>query len=405
MQRNQRSVRTAAVVIGLALLLVAYLLQNQNAELSGQLRDVAELVLTTEGQIDPTLGGITLPTLPPPPTTPTPPTETPTPPLTAVPSFYQIYFTEPTCPPEADRHGGLDERIAADLLQAQTAVDIAAFDLDLPSIVDALVDLKKRGLPVRIVTDSDNTDLASIRRLRRNGISVVEDKRTGLMHNKFIIIDQRYLWTGSLNLTTNGVYCNNNNFVRFDAPELAANYTAEMGEMYDDHSFGPKSPVNTPHELLTVNGIHIENYFAPERELELVNVLARTVVRAQSEILFLAYSFTNEEIGEAMLGRADAGIPIRGVFETVGAESGYYTRMRDAGLPNVDVRLDGNPALLHHKVIIVDRSTVIFGSFNFSSSANRNNDENVVIVDDATFASYFVQEFERRWLEGHVDAK
>jgi phosphatidylserine/phosphatidylglycerophosphate/cardiolipin synthase-like enzyme len=395
MKRNPRNIQIAAILIGLGLLLVAYLLQSEDAELSDTLRDVAELVLTTEGEIDPTLIGVdrsTPPTSPTPPATPLPATSTPAP-------VYQIYFTEPTCPPEAERHGGLDDRIAADLLQAQTAVDIAAFDLDLPSIVDALVELETRGLPVRVVTDSDNTDLASIRRLRRNGISVVEDKRSGLMHNKFIIIDGRYLWTGSLNLTTNGVYCNNNNFVRFDAPALAANYTAELSEMYEERSFGPKSPVNTPAELLTVAGIHLENYFAPERELELVNVLARTVARAQSEILFLAYSFTNEEIGEAMLGRADAGIPIRGVFERVGAESGYYPRMRDAGLPNVEVRLDGNPALLHHKVIIVDRTTVIFGSFNFSSSANRNNDENLVIVQDGAFAAAFVQEFERRWAE------
>lgn len=391
MNLNLRNLSTAAVLIGAGLLLVAYLLDQQNDPFADTLRDVAELVLTTEGEIDPTLVGIEFPSAPTPaPSTPVPPTREP---------FYQIYFTEPTCPSEAERQGGLDLRISADLLQAQEQVDIAAFDLDAPSLVNALIELEARGLVVRIVTDSDNTDLSSIRRLRRNGISVVEDKRSGLMHNKFIIIDQRYLWTGSLNLTTNGIYCNNNNFVRFDVPELAANYSAEMDEMYDDRSFGPKSPVNTPNEQLMVSGIAIANYFSPERELELVNVIARTVASAQSEILFMAYSFTNEEIGEAMLGRADAGVPIRGIFETVGAELGYYSLMHESGLPNVDVRRDGNAALFHHKVIIVDRTTVVFGSFNFSASANRNNDENIVMVTDATFADYFVAEFERRWLE------
>ncbi|MCZ7669840.1 MAG: phospholipase D-like domain-containing protein [Chloroflexi bacterium] len=109
-------------------------------------------------------------------------------------------------------------------------------------MVNALITLKERGIPVRIVTDEDNGDLDSIRRLRRNGLSVIEDKRSGLMHNKFIIIDGHIVYTGSLNYTTNGVYCNNNNLVRIDSSRLAANYIAEMDEMADERQFGPTSP-------------------------------------------------------------------------------------------------------------------------------------------------------------------
>jgi phosphatidylserine/phosphatidylglycerophosphate/cardiolipin synthase-like enzyme len=52
---------------------------------------------------------------------------------------------------------------------------------------------------------------------------------------------------------------------------------------------------------------------------------------------------------------------------------------------------------MHHKVIIIDRDTVIFGSYNFSRNANESNDENLLIVYDATFASAFVEEFEKVW--------
>ena len=136
-------------------------------------------------------------------------------------------------------------------------------------------------------------------------------------------------------------------------------------------------------------------------------MIARAVAGAEHEILFMAFSFTNEEIGEAMLGRADAGIPIRGIFEKSGADakSGYYAPMKNAGLANVEVRLDGNSRLFHHKVIIVDRQTVIFGSFNFSASANRSNDENLLVVHDATFAQAFITEFESRWNEAPISAE
>lgn len=324
---------------------------------------------------------------------------------TAVPDtdWYEIYFTDPACPPEEERVGGLDETIAADILQAELQVDIAAFDLDAEPIVNALIELEERGVIVRAVTDEDNAELSSIRRLRRNGISVIEDKRTGLMHNKFIVIDGRYTWTGSLNFTTNGVYCNNNNLVRFDSAALAANYIAEMDEMYDDRLFGPDSPDATPNEQLQIGGVQVESYFGPEKKIS--PIIARAVASAQSEILFMAFAFTDDQIGEAMLGRADAGVQIRGVFETTGSDTAfsYFPHMAAAEMSNVLVRTDGNPRIMHHKVIIIDRETVIFGSFNFSDSANRRNDENITIVHDPIFTSFFVEEFETVWGEAKTE--
>ncbi len=313
--------------------------------------------------------------------------------------WYEIHFTNPICPPEAERFGGLDETVADDLSQAQFQVDVAAFDFDAEPMIDALIDVATRGVRVRVVTDSDNSALSGIRRLRRGGIVVMEDQRSALMHNKFVVIDGRYLWMGSMNYTSNGAYCNNNNLVRFDSPRLAANYVAEMDEMFDDGSFGPRSPENTPNESLMIQGVHVENFFGPE--ISLAPIIARTINGAQREILFMAFSFTIEDIGEEMLARAEAGVTVRGVFETAGSETmfSYYPIMLDSGLPNVRVRQDGNSRIMHHKVIIIDQEIVIFGSSNFSNNANESNDENIVIVQDPTFTSYFVEEFEAVWQE------
>lgn len=322
---------------------------------------------------------------------------------TAVP-WYEIYFTDPDCVPHDQRNGGLDEMLAAEILAAQESVDVAAFDLDSEPIVNALIEMEKRGIPVRVVTDSTNADQSSIRRLRRNGISVPEDKRRALMHNKFMVIDGRIVWTGSMNYTSNGVYCNNNNLVRFDSPELALNYITEMDEMYIDRSFGPTSPENTPQTRLNIEGVTVENYFAPETEIS--PLIGRLVARAEEEILFMAFSFTDNVIGEALLGRADAGVSVRGVFENTGSDTIYsfYPYMEATELANLDVRRDGNPRIMHHKVFIIDRETVLLGSFNFSESANYKNDENIVIVHDPEFAAQFVGEFEHVWQEAQPDS-
>lgn len=328
-----------------------------------------------------------------------PPVFQPAPPADEPEDWYEIYFTNPTCPPGDERGGGLDQIVADSFADAELRIDVAAFDLDAPPIIDALIAAEARGVQVRVVTDADNGDLSGVRRLRRGGISVIEDDRSGLMHNKFVVIDGRFTWVGSMNFTTNGAYCNNNNLVRFESARLAANYTAEMDEMVAQRAFGPDSPVNTPGETLQIHGVTVQNYFGPEKEI--APIIARIVAGAQESIQFMAFSFTDERLGETILGRADAGVTVQGVFETAGAETAFstYPLMRDAGLPNLDVRLDGNPRIMHHKVIIVDSETVIFGSFNFSDSANDRNDENILIIDDLTFTSFFVEEFEAVWGE------
>jgi phosphatidylserine/phosphatidylglycerophosphate/cardiolipin synthase-like enzyme len=87
-------------------------------------------------------------------------------------------------------------------------------------------------------------------------------------------------------------------------------------------------------------------------------------------------------------------VSVSGVFEKTGSETQYseYGNMRKAKL---DVLQDGNPYVMHHKVIIIDARTVIFGSFNFSNNADKDNDENVLIIDDPTLAQAFEAEFQR----------
>ncbi len=314
--------------------------------------------------------------------------------------WYAIYFTDAECLDEEERGEGLDSTIAETISQAEQSVDIAVFELDSEPIVEALIGLEEQGIPVRVVIDTDYEGESSINRLRRNGISVVTDDRSAFMHNKFTVIDNRYVWVGSMNYMPNDIYCNNNNLVWFDSPELAANYTTEMDEMYEERSFGPRSAVNTLAEQLTIGGVSVENYFAPETKV--APIIGDYIRQAQNEILFMAFSFTHEDVGETMLEMAEAGVTVQGVFETTGSDQSfsYYTIMNEENLPGVEIRRDGNPRTMHHKVIILDRQTVIFGSFNFTGNANDSNDENIVVVHDPTFASLFVEEFFWVWEQG-----
>ncbi len=50
---------------------------------------------------------------------------------------------------------------------------------------------------------------------------------------------------------------------------------------------------------------------------------------------------------------------------------------------------------LHHKFAIIDDHSVISGSQNWSISANKSNDEALIIINNHTVSQHFVQEFQR----------
>ena len=95
------------------------------------------------------------------------------------------------------------------------------------------------------------------------------------------------------------------------------------------------------------------------------------------------------------------GVPVRGVFEAEQVQSNQgtqYPAFRKAGY---DVLRDGNPGQMHHKVFIIDGQIVWLGSYNFSASAERTNDENVMVIHDPAVAQAYLAEFDRVYDQGH----
>ena len=100
-----------------------------------------------------------------------------------------------------------------------------------------------------------------------------------------------------------------------------------------------------------------------------------------------------------MIEEAGSGVLVSGVLEKSQALSntgGEYETLLKNG---VDVRLDGNPSSMHHKVIIIDEQIVVTGSYNFSQSAKARNDENTLNILNSEIATLYIEEFERVWLE------
>jgi phosphatidylserine/phosphatidylglycerophosphate/cardiolipin synthase-like enzyme len=317
--------------------------------------------------------------------------------------WWQVYFTDPLHVNDSNNlTGTIPEKLIAHINNAQNTIHIAAFEFDLTPVAEALIAAHQRGVEVLWVTDDEYGIEADKERghgqfamLKKAGIKVKDDGRGGLMHNKFWIFDGQTVWTGSTNITVNGNWRNNNNVIVIESPALAAVYEREFAEMWAG-DFGPTSPSTVGDQAVTIDGTPIQVLFAPEDDV--AQRLVPLIENAQSSIRFMAFSFTHEEIGAAVLSRARAGVDVMGIFETRGSET-EYSELPVLYCAGVPVRQDGNPYTFHHKVFVIDDRTVVTGSFNFSSGADESNDENVLVITNGDIAARYRQEFERRWAE------
>jgi len=349
------------------------------------------------------------------PTSPQPPTPTTDPdpgsssPLTDIPlgagygvdgGWFELYFTDPTSPLATQETGGLDGPLAAAIDSARLTVDVAIYSLSLNSVRDALIRAHKRGVQVRMVMESDNLDRTDPQILMDAGIPILGDRREGLMHDKFMVIDNSEVWLGSMNFTDSGAYTDNNNLMRIRSVKMAENYTKEFEEMFVDDMFGPDVVAETPHPRVIVNDTPIDVYFSPDDHVQ--DSFVELIENAQGSINFMAFSFTSDPIGDAVLARAEQGVTVSGVMEAEQVKSNIGTEFDPFSQAGLDVLLDGNDGQMHHKVMIIDESIVIFGSYNFTASAETKNDETLIVVYNKDIAAQFMEEFHRVYAQAEA---
>jgi phosphatidylserine/phosphatidylglycerophosphate/cardiolipin synthase-like enzyme len=329
----------------------------------------------------------------------------------------RVYFNQDTDPTVSSGtlatslHAAMDDTLEAYIDRAQYTIDVAVYNADDFSIMYALNDARDRGVQVRYITEGSNTN-SGLNTLNP-AIPVLErtDGQGSGMHNKFMSIDAdhadlAWVWSGSTNWTQGGLFNDYNNMVFIQDQALALAYRTEFEEMWGstgpqpnvaNSRFGADKTNNTTHTF-TVDGVLIESYFSPTdgTTAQIVN----EVNEAQHSVRAALFSFTNDAIGDALL----AADQRPGVTVQLDLEDAIYSGTEGWYLESngVDVATHNTDNVqLHHKYAIIDEGStddplVITGSHNWSWNAELINDENTLIIHDATVANLFYQEWHAR---------
>ncbi len=321
---------------------------------------------------------------------------------------WQVMFTTPENNQDIDEtsydiKGSIAEALISLIDKAKESIHICSFEMNLEEVADALIAAKERGLEVVFITDdehgieADEEDgLYLFSKMEEAGIEIHDDARSGLMHDKIWLFDKSILWTGSCNITVNGLFRNNNDVVVLFSEDAAAIYEKEFDEMRAGE-FGTTSTSTVDEQAINIAGTEVRVFFGAEDEV--IDHISPIVQSAEKSVRFMAYSFTHDTLGDAVIDRYEQGKDVMGIFELRGSETEYSElgRMYDLG---IQVRQDGNSRTFHFKNFVLDENTVMTGSFNFSESADESNDENLLLIGNETIAQLYIDEFDRRWEEG-----
>lgn len=301
---------------------------------------------------------------------------------------------EPFFFPDSEEAAGIN-RLLETLSCARNQLDLAVFSIGHHSLASALIHAQQRGVVLRVVTDDiqSKASHSAVARLKDAGIQVRTDASEKYhMHHKFAIVDGALLVSGSLNWTHCAAKRNNENIIVSSSSYLCQCFSTEFNRLWT--AFASGSVALAPPASFDGD---VAALFFPEPSGTNFNLIRRELEKARRSIYVAVFTLTHDALSDLLMKRHSEGLDVRIITDNRQAScSGADAyRLREAGL---QVRTDRSPAAMHHKFAVVDGTTLINGSFNWTAQAANGNQEDALIIRNAgALATGFISEFEHLW--------
>ncbi len=138
----------------------------------------------------------------------------------------------------------------------------------------------------------------------------------------------------------------------------------------------------------------IKVYFSPNGGCQ--DAIIREISKARRTIDVAMYDLTNREISQELIKAKEKGVWVR-LFLDQGEGNGKYSKGRYLMSKGIEVRFYKEDGLMHNKFAVIDDKVLITGSFNWTVTAERDNQENLLIITDEDAVREYSQRFETLW--------
>jgi len=340
-----------------------------------------------------------------------------------------FYFNDPGSRLDQIWHPDVVELMIDAVDQSQATIRFAVMGFTYEPLVEAFVRAHDRGVKIEMVGDAGHLYNYGYQRFDQRQIPYVTGNLAHIMHDKFMVIDDRFTWASTANWSPTDLKHNSNNFVVIDDPAVAADFTAEHQQMWNG-LYGHNKVELDNGRFYEVGDTLVEVWFAPNEDVS--GRMLELIDGAEQSVWFTIFAFTKDQVGSAYIRKQEelqakgfldnppAGVTRPGIWGVIDQSqlhsNGQYHEAYRLLSAEVPMRMDGNDASrqpgdyqagggrLHSKTMVIDADgenpVVISGSFNWSASATQSNDEYLLIFHGKRVAQAYKEYFEYLWENG-----
>lgn len=126
------------------------------------------------------------------------------------------------------------------------------------------------------------------------------------------------------------------------------------------------------------------------------NFIVEQIKEAKQSIYIQAYGFTSKKIIDALIEAKNRGVEIEIILDRSNFHKKKQNVIKLLESNQIKIHQDKVAGIAHNKVMIIDNTTVITGSFNFTENADKRNAENVIVLHDSNVAQQYYDNWKKR---------
>ena len=312
---------------------------------------------------------------------------------------------------------------------AKKSIELAMYSFDYRPLADELYRASARGVKVTLILSPDNKSQHDI--IFEKAPKEIEfinfEKSKSYMHDKFAIIDRGQesarLLTGSLNWTALQAKFDPSFLLDTKDIDLIEQYGNEFNRLktgkrgIDKFMMDDYNPFGA---LFKYKDGFLETWWSPGRGDNVIQQrIIDSILSAKKSIEILIWQMSDINIAKAIIKKANEGVEIKIItddFNIWEKDSVFYYIVKqklknkldnleiiDDVARNIDFKneikshlpygVTGIKSFLHQRTLMVDNSTVLFGTNNWSGQGSFSNDESIMVSDNKNIVDSFKKSF------------
>jgi cardiolipin synthase A/B len=260
---------------------------------------------------------------------------------------------------------------------AKESITLVIYSLKDPQIISALKERSLEGISVHIVCDAQASK--GISKLFENTQAHITRRAgKGLTHQKIMVIDQKQILLGSANLTTDSLETHGNLVFGMENPYLAELVEKKIKSMDEDNG-----SILLPYSQTQLGQQEIELFILPDAT-DAIEHIKPLIQSAKKCIQIAMFTWTRRDLAQEVIKAHKRGVKVDVIIDRYsgnGASSKIVQMLSKAGIP---VALSTGKGLMHHKFALIDNTTLINGSTNWTINAFTHNDDCFMILHTLT---------------------